>query len=131
MTQEDFDELSSKVDFSYVYGTIAFIFALVCFILPFRSIINHCNTDEGESDDRSYIQVCHKFQSDYDRENPLTKQRGIQRLLNIQLDQAEKDNDDEKMQQIQNEKAEALKENIGQSMLRYTMKNEDRKAAYA
>ena len=76
MTQEDFENLAES-DPSSAYGAVALIFALICFVLPFRSLLDCMFNSEEADDDRQYKKVCHTFSSDYDRENPLTKQKGV------------------------------------------------------
>jgi len=40
------------------------------------------------------------FTTDYDKENPLTKKEGNLRWLNIQIDIARRDGDDEKLKKL-------------------------------
>ena len=89
MTQEDLEKLATDGDPSYIYTSMGLVFALLCFLLPFRSIMGFCIEQKNDDEDRKYKSICHTFASDYDRENPLTKQQGIERILNIQLKEAE------------------------------------------
>jgi hypothetical protein len=67
MTGEDLDSLADDTDPSYFYGTIALVFALICFVLPLRSLLDFIVGSEDADEDKPYKSVCHTFSSDYDR----------------------------------------------------------------
>jgi hypothetical protein len=73
MTEDDLERLQNEVDPSYIYGAIAMVFALICFVLPFRTLLDLITSSEEATEDRKYKTICHAFSSCYDRENPLTK----------------------------------------------------------
>lgn len=51
-------------------------------ILPIGPIINRCVKNEGEEINKLTYQQCFmKFPTDYDRENPVTKNEGFLRVL--------------------------------------------------
>jgi len=78
-----FDETTKGVP---IYALIT---ALICLIIPFRSILKvFINLREALNDERRYKKFALSFSSDYDKENPLTKKQGIIRLLKLQIELA-------------------------------------------
>ena len=73
MTEEDLLALENEIDPSTIYGSIGLVFALICFVLPFRSLLDCITASEDAEEDRKYKEVCHLFSTHYDRENPLTR----------------------------------------------------------
>lgn len=64
------------VPFAIIGATSAFI------LLPIRTIINRCFANEGEEQVKEkYEDFQLKFPTDYDRENPVTKNDAFIRLL--------------------------------------------------
>jgi hypothetical protein len=73
----------------------ALLIALICLICPWRSYIDSkVDKDDVNSKNKSrYNKVVLTFQTDYDRENPLTKKQGETRILDILLEEANKGTD--------------------------------------
>jgi len=81
---------------------VALGISCLCIVLPFRLIIQAFCVKEFESEDynESYNGKVMKFPTDYDKENPLTKQRGNERLLKMQIAEAEKNGNTEKVKAL-------------------------------
>ena len=60
----------------------------VLLILPIRSIINKCYEDKKASSVQNYDSVFADFATDYDRENPVTKNEGLVRLMEKKMSSA-------------------------------------------
>jgi hypothetical protein len=60
----------------------------LCLILPVRSIIHYYTPEQEEEENTAYKKVALTFPTDYDKENPLTTNKGQQRLLDLQLEEA-------------------------------------------
>ena len=59
---------------------------LLCICCPFRTYINRqVKTNSVLEDETSYESRFLQFQSDYDRENPLTKKKGDLRVLDLKI----------------------------------------------
>ena len=60
--------------------------AALFFVLPIRTIINKCLNNSGEELHKAkYDEFFLKFPTDYDRENPVTKNEGFLRVLDRKI----------------------------------------------
>jgi len=93
------DELLTDDDLVKTESSLSVIFAC-CFaclavLCPMRLFIKYCcvkaienEIKEKNSSQKTYTDMAHKFPTDYDRENPLTKKEGTERHLNEQKKRA-------------------------------------------
>ena len=61
------------------------IFALILILMPIRSCINKCYEDQRAIARETYDQKFAEFPTDYDRENPVTKNEGLVRIMEKKL----------------------------------------------
>jgi hypothetical protein len=84
---------------------IALIIVGVCLVSPIRWVINKCiNADKALENDKEYTELINAFPTDYDKENPLTIKKGQLRLLELQLEKAKKDGDEETIKMLEAQK---------------------------
>lgn len=85
------------------FAQVSFIVACICICCPFRYLINRfIDEDEVLQNETKYRDVALTFSSDYDKENPLTSQKGQLRLLDLQIEKAKLGgNSDENQKNIQ------------------------------
>ena len=69
------------------YLTVALVITFLCICLPIRTCINHfLRGDNFAANDKTYEEMALTFATDYDKENPLTRQKGHRRLLKKELE---------------------------------------------
>lgn len=80
-------------------AVLALLVALVCLLCPWRTCIaGFVDKDDVNADNTTtYHERALCFQTDYDRENPLTKKKGELRILNLQIDEAKKGGDEQQV----------------------------------
>ena len=62
-------------------------FAIICIFCPYRWMINKCiEKNEALESEIKYRDVFLTFSTDYDKENPLTAQKGYLRIIEIQME---------------------------------------------
>jgi len=61
------------------------VFAIIYMLIPVRTIINNCHDDESAIAAKSYDEVMNGFLTDYDMENPITKNEGMLRKMEKRL----------------------------------------------
>ena len=67
-------------------GVFAIVIAIICLCCPFRTYINKSADEHSVLEDETrYEQKFLQFQSDYDRENPLTKKSGGIRVIDLRI----------------------------------------------
>jgi len=81
------DQRRLIVPFAALGITILFL------LLPVRTMIKKCcrNEDDSDKDNTTYEKIFSRFPTDYDRENPVTKNEGFLRLINQKIKEAEND----------------------------------------
>ena len=67
------------------------IFAIIIILLPIRSCINKCHEGDSANARETYDQKFLSFPTDYDRENPVTKNEGLVRIMQKKLEMATSD----------------------------------------
>lgn len=74
-------------------ASVFLFLAILMVILPIRSCINRLINKKSVNVEETtpYREVALNFPGDYDRENPLTKQKGIERLHNLHIELLKKD----------------------------------------
>ena len=72
------------------------IFAIIMILIPIRSCINRCHEGDRANAKETYDQKFLSFATDYDRENPVTKNEGLVRIMEKKLSMAT--NEEEKKQ---------------------------------
>ena len=85
------------------------------------------DTDEYNVDYKTNVM---KFPTDYDKENPLTQKRGNERWLKIQIEEAEKSGDTEKVKMLSTKVEENKNTTTFSSMQSYNQQNQARNVAY-
>lgn len=78
----------SPQDKSSVRATWGLILTICCCLCPIRTILYKLKKDVVEEENTSYADIALSFPSDYDKENPLTMQKGQLRLLDLQIAKA-------------------------------------------
>jgi hypothetical protein len=73
---------------------------IVCCLCPIRTIIYKCKKDVAEEENTAYKEIALTFPSDYDKENPLTMQKGQLRLLDLQIEKAKAEGNDDLINQL-------------------------------
>ena len=69
-----------------VFPSIACIaFAILFILIPVRTIINNCHDDAGAMANKTYDEAMNGFLTDYDMENPITKNEGMLRKMEKRL----------------------------------------------
>jgi len=63
-------------------------------------LIYKCKTEVVEEENTSYKEIALTFPSDYDKENPLTMQKGQMRLLDLQIEKAKAEGNDDLINQL-------------------------------
>lgn len=63
-------------------------------------MIYKCKTEVVEEENTSYKEIALTFPSDYDKENPLTMQKGQMRLLDLQIEKAKAEGNDDLINQL-------------------------------
>jgi len=80
---------------------IALVFAAVCIAMPVRSILKRCvSANDALEDQTLYKEKALTFSEDYDKSNPLTRQRGFIRMLKLEMEDAEKAGDKDRVEMI-------------------------------
>lgn len=79
---------------------VILVLALIFLLLPIRSCINKCYQGRQVMARETYDEKFAEFATDYDRENPVTKNEGIMRIMQKKLE-ACKNEEDKKQLQIQ------------------------------
>lgn len=83
-----------------VFPSIACIaFAILFILIPVRTIINNCHEDMNAVAQKNYDEVMNGFLTDYDMENPITKNEGMLRKMEKRL--ASSDISEEERKQLQ------------------------------
>ena len=75
------------------------VFAIVYIMIPIRTIINNCHDEATAMSTKSYDEVMNGFLTDYDMENPITKNDGMLRKMEKRL--ASSDISEEERKQLQ------------------------------
>lgn len=66
-------------------------------LVPVRTIINRClDASKALSNANKYDEMFLTFASDYDRENPVSKQQGFLRLIDFKINAAKTEDNEEK-----------------------------------
>jgi len=68
--------------------------------MPVRTLIYKFRTEVAEEENTSYKEIALTFPSDYDKENPLTMQKGQMRLLDLQIEKAKAEGNDDLINQL-------------------------------
>lgn len=69
--------------------------------MPVRSILKRCvNATEALEDATLYKDKALTFSEDYDKANPLTRQRGYLRVLELELADAEQEGDEARVEMV-------------------------------
>jgi hypothetical protein len=86
----------------------ALVMALVCLICPWRTCIGArvAKSDVNAGNTSTYNDRVLFFQTDYDRENPLTKKQGESRILDLLLEEAKKGGDEQQVAALEQHKVE-------------------------
>ena len=77
------DQHLSKDDQSQVWASTTLGMAIFFLLIPVRTILHRMTPPVEEECDDKYKDVALTFPSDYDKENPLTMQKGQERLMEI------------------------------------------------
>lgn len=95
-----------RILYIYVFGLTDFkkiapslaclIFVILFLLVPFRTCINYCFSQNFDEAEKTYEQVAANFQSDYDIDNPVTKTEGLVRMMELKI--ATSTNEEEKEQ---------------------------------
>lgn len=105
-----FDELfgeSSSVNAAPALGVL--IFSIILILLPIRSFINRCHEGDRAYAKETYDQKFLSFSSDYDRENPVSKNDGLVRMMEKKLSMAKTDEEKKQLQmQMQGVKSASI-----------------------
>ena len=75
------------------------VFAIVYIMIPIRTIINNCHDEATAMATKPYDEVMNGFITDYDMENPITKNEGMLRKMEKRL--ASSDISEEERKQLQ------------------------------
>ena len=82
-------DLFGNTDFSKVIPPLAaVVLAGILLILPIRTCINKCHAQDFANATEQYDQVFADFPTDYDRENPVTKNEGLLRIMEKKISSA-------------------------------------------
>lgn len=83
---------------------VTFYIVLVFVLFPFRYVINKCaSKDDNQANEEAeckYVDNCLKFPTDYDKKNPLTAKQGLERLINLQIDDAKKNGNEDQVKAL-------------------------------
>lgn len=97
------------MDEAVYFPLVALGLTCCCILVPIRSMIAaFCVTtiDREQRDaSKDYLNKVLTFPTDYDKENPLTKKQGQLRWLAIQIQQAEKAGETEKVEALKQQEA--------------------------
>ena len=61
------------------------VFAIIYILIPVRTMINNCHDEESAIAAKPYDDVMNGFLTDYDMENPITKNEGMLRKMEKRL----------------------------------------------
>ena len=61
------------------------VFAIIYILIPVRTMINNCYENQGATAEKTYDEVMNNFITDYDMENPITKNEGMLRKMEKRL----------------------------------------------
>lgn len=75
----------------------AVLFTIFLILLPIRTFINRCSEDINSKEKRTYDELFVDFTSDYDRENPVTKNEGMMRIMEKKIQSAKNEEEREKL----------------------------------
>jgi hypothetical protein len=78
------------------------IFAIIMILIPIRSCINKCYEGDRSYADETYDQKILQFHTDYDRENPVTKNEGLVRIMEKKLSMATSEEEKKQLQMQMN-----------------------------
>ena len=85
-------------DFSKILPPLAAVlFTIFLILLPIRTFINRCSEDINSKEKRTYDELFVDFTSDYDRENPVTKNEGMIRIMEKKIQSAKNEEEREKL----------------------------------
>ena len=73
------------------------LFTIFLILLPIRTFINRCSEDINSKEKRTYDELFVDFTSDYDRENPVTKNEGMIRIMEKKIQSAKNEEEREKL----------------------------------
>ncbi len=76
-------------------------FAILFILIPIRTMINSCYEGQTANANKSYDEVMNTFITDYDMENPITKNDGMLRKMEKRLASADITEDERKSLQQQ------------------------------
>ena len=85
-------------DFSKILPPlVAVLFTIFLILLPIRTFINQCSEDINSKEKKTYDELFVDFTSDYDRENPVTKNEGMMRIMEKKIQSAKNEEEREKL----------------------------------
>ena len=90
-----------------IFSYVAFVFALICVLCPFRSCINWNLRDAQDFQQetvKDYKEVALSFPTDYDKSNPLTSKQGQIRMLDMQIEDARASGNEEAIKMFEGQK---------------------------
>ena len=73
------------------------LFTIFLILLPIRTFINRCSEDINSKEKKTYDELFVDFTSDYDRENPVTKNEGMMRIMEKKIQSAKNEEEREKL----------------------------------
>ena len=73
------------------------LFTIFLILLPIRTFINQCSEDINSKEKKTYDELFVDFTSDYDRENPVTKNEGMMRIMEKKIQSAKNEEEREKL----------------------------------
>jgi hypothetical protein len=115
-----------------IFALVTLGISVLCIVLPLRTFINRCvDKNEVLNDEKTYDSLALVFNTDYDKENPLTIKKGQKRLLDMQISQAKENGDEETVAMLEQQKEMVAQQGAFQQMQAYTMQNQMRQMAYA
>lgn len=121
MADENENDLMSKG--AQIFPIVALLFAVLCILCPIRLIIQmFClKTYDIEDSNKKYSSRISTFPTDYDKENPLTKKRGEERWLDIQIKEADDAGDTDKVKFLRGQVEEVKNQTAFSQMQSYAM----------
>ena len=98
------DAYAQLMDEAVYFPLVALGLTCLCILAPIRSIVGaFCVRGldrENRDASKDYMNKVMSFPTDYDKENPLTRKQGALRWLSIQIAQAEKAGESEKVEAL-------------------------------